>query len=104
MKKRRPHIKLEFSSGIIQRKLFTDEGSLQISPDDCVIFNDGSKSEGCNLDHFKYYVSTCKNFLQTFFCFIFVSFLERNLFCLLCQKIFPSFITFKIFFTLCLNL
>ncbi|CAD5117844.1 DgyrCDS6590 [Dimorphilus gyrociliatus] len=55
--KRRPHIKLELSSGIIHRKLFIGEGNLQISPNDCVIFNDGSKSEGCNLDHFKYYVS-----------------------------------------------
>ncbi|CAH1785951.1 unnamed protein product [Owenia fusiformis] len=44
----RPHIKLEYHEGLIHQKLvFTSKDDIIVMDDDCVIFNDGTKTTGC---------------------------------------------------------
>ena len=55
----KPHIKLDFVNGVLhQRLIFVSSPSeLPLDSEDCIIFNDGSKSNGCNLPVYKKYVS-----------------------------------------------
>ena len=56
----KPHTKLEIVHGVLHQKLlFGDKQDEQqaITQQDCVIFNDGHKSEGCSREEFKPFVS-----------------------------------------------
>ena len=55
----KPHTKLEIVNGVLYQKLLFGEREEQvITPSDCVIFNDGTKSEGCSQEEFKPFVSS----------------------------------------------
>ncbi|XP_041366225.1 tetratricopeptide repeat protein 17-like isoform X2 [Gigantopelta aegis] len=53
----KPHVKLEFVDGVLHQKLIfvQSPGDLHIEDDECVIFNDGTKSEGCNQPEYRAY-------------------------------------------------
>ncbi len=54
----KPHTRLEIINGVLHQKLiFVDSPSdIVVSPTECVIFNDGSKSSGCAREEFKSFV------------------------------------------------
>ncbi|XP_067656212.1 tetratricopeptide repeat protein 17-like isoform X3 [Haliotis asinina] len=54
----KPHIKLEFVDGVLHQKLiFVQAASdLHVEANECVIFNDGSKSSGCNQPEYRAYI------------------------------------------------
>lgn len=53
-----PHIKLEFINGQLFQKLIFAQSpnELTVRPEECVIFNDGTKSDGCSRPEFRAYV------------------------------------------------
>ncbi|XP_052798048.1 tetratricopeptide repeat protein 17-like isoform X3 [Mya arenaria] len=53
-----PHIKLELVKGqMFQKFIFAESpDELTVRPEDCVIFNDGTKTEGCSRPEFKAYI------------------------------------------------
>ena len=55
-----PHIKLDYVNGDIHQKLIFAQSpnEITVEPHECVIFNDGSKSNGCNRQEYQAYVST----------------------------------------------
>uniref|UniRef100_A0A0B7BGE5 Tetratricopeptide repeat protein 17 n=1 Tax=Arion vulgaris TaxID=1028688 RepID=A0A0B7BGE5_9EUPU len=56
----RPHTKLEYVEGVLKHQLIflqVAPSEMQIDADDCIIFNDGTKSAGCNREEFRTYVS-----------------------------------------------
>ncbi|KAJ8299215.1 hypothetical protein KUTeg_023275 [Tegillarca granosa] len=55
----KPHIKLDFVNGVLHQKLIfvQSPNDLPVEPHECVIFNDGSKSSGCNRPEYHAYVS-----------------------------------------------
>ena len=56
----KPHTKLEIVNGVLYQKLlFGEREEQEITQRDCVIFNDGQKSEGCSQEEFKPFVSSC---------------------------------------------
>ncbi|XP_012940375.1 tetratricopeptide repeat protein 17 [Aplysia californica] len=55
----RPHTKLEYVEGVLKHKLIflqVSPSELQVEADDCIIFNDGTKSAGCNREEFRTYI------------------------------------------------
>ncbi|XP_033752791.1 tetratricopeptide repeat protein 17-like [Pecten maximus] len=54
----KPHIKLDFINGVLHQKLIfvSSPNELHVEPDECVIFNDGSKSSGCNQAEYRAYL------------------------------------------------
>ncbi|XP_048779550.1 tetratricopeptide repeat protein 17-like isoform X2 [Ostrea edulis] len=54
----RPHIKLEVENGVLHQKLIFAQSAeeLYVEPHECVIFNDGTKSSGCNRPEYKNYL------------------------------------------------
>jgi len=50
---------LEFVNGVLHQKLVfvTSPNDLPVEAHECVIFNDGSKSSGCNQEEYRSYVS-----------------------------------------------
>ena len=55
----RPHVKLEYVDGVLHHKLIfiNAPSDLHVQPNECVIFNDGSRSLGCSRSEFRTYVS-----------------------------------------------
>uniref|UniRef100_A0A2C9KLB1 Tetratricopeptide repeat protein 17 n=1 Tax=Biomphalaria glabrata TaxID=6526 RepID=A0A2C9KLB1_BIOGL len=56
----RPHTKLEYVEGVLKHQLIflqVSPSEMQIDVEDCVIFNDGTKSAGCSREEFRTYVS-----------------------------------------------
>ncbi|GFO31147.1 tetratricopeptide repeat protein 17 [Plakobranchus ocellatus] len=54
----RPHTKLEYVDGTIRPHLIflqVSPSEMQVDAEDCVIFNDGSKSAGCSREEFRTY-------------------------------------------------
>ncbi|XP_059157800.1 tetratricopeptide repeat protein 17-like isoform X2 [Physella acuta] len=54
----KPHTKLEYVEGVLKHQfifLQVSPSEMQIDADDCVIFNDGTKSVGCNREEFRTY-------------------------------------------------
>ncbi|OWF35392.1 tetratricopeptide repeat protein 17-like isoform X2 [Mizuhopecten yessoensis] len=54
----KPHIKLDFVNGVLHQKLIfvSSPNELHVEADECVIFNDGSKSSGCNQPEYRAYL------------------------------------------------
>ncbi|XP_076450500.1 tetratricopeptide repeat protein 17-like isoform X3 [Babylonia areolata] len=54
----RPHVKLEYVDGVLHHKLIfiNSPGDLHVQPNECVIFNDGSRSLGCSRSEFRTYL------------------------------------------------
>ncbi|CAL1533702.1 unnamed protein product [Lymnaea stagnalis] len=60
----RPHTKLEYVEGVLKHQLIflqVSPSEMQIDADDCVIFNDGTKSVGCNREEFRTYIEELQN-------------------------------------------
>ncbi|KAK3103819.1 hypothetical protein FSP39_022148 [Pinctada imbricata] len=59
----KPHIKLDFVNGVLHQKLIFVQSTseLPIEPHECVIFNDGTKSVGCNRPEYKSYLADISN-------------------------------------------
>lgn len=51
----KPHMRLEVIDGILHHRLIFTE--TPVNPSDCVIYNDGHYSSGCNRDDLKAFVS-----------------------------------------------
>ena len=54
------HTRLDIVDGMLQQKLIFIEDSDEMKHNtvDCIIYNDGSKSDGCTSEQFELYVST----------------------------------------------
>lgn len=54
----RPHIKLEFVDGVLHQKFIfmQPQSEIEVEDDACVIFNDGTKSSGCEKPEFRTYM------------------------------------------------
>ncbi|BFZ05335.1 hypothetical protein BsWGS_08373 [Bradybaena similaris] len=55
----KPHTKLEFVEGVLKHQLIFLQlapSEMQIDADDCIIFNDGTKSAGCSREEFRTYI------------------------------------------------
>ena len=55
----RPHTRLEVVDGILHQKFIFVEAvsDISVTDTDCVVFNDGSKTQGCSREEFKPFVS-----------------------------------------------
>ncbi|KAK0055172.1 tetratricopeptide repeat protein 17 [Biomphalaria pfeifferi] len=64
----RPHTKLEYVEGVLKHQLIflqVSPSEMQIDAEDCVIFNDGTKSAGCSREEFRTYIEEVSSDLIT---------------------------------------
>lgn len=65
----RPHTKLELVDGTIRPQLIflqVSPSEMQVDPEDCIIFNDGSKSAGCSREEFRTYMGDLQENIHRF--------------------------------------